>query len=461
MGKGEEKVTMSETLPWVGRPHFSRCIYHRMVDDRAAPPLLNFINKSRTTPLGLLFTPHVSQDPAKMTKKPKARSLESSPVKKCTHADHDHPTHTSLSRSGITDSTRPKTPLTKQRSAAATETDFRRQSHKTEFSEFTPEPLWSKYLETGPHAMELADNWIVDMSQLFLGHKFATGNYSRLYHGIYKDQEVAVKVIRQPEDAEDKAATLDRQFVQEVSCLSCLHHPNIVQFVAACRKRPVYCIVMEYVPGGSLRSFLEKNNPGSIPLKTVVMMALDVARGMTYLHSQGVVHRDLKSDNLVLTKELHVKLADFGVGCQESQCDLFNADLGTYRWMAPEMIKHKHYSKKVDVYSFGIVLSELVTGLVPFHDMTPVQAAFAVVNKNARPVLPDHCPVVLRRLMQHCWSANPEKRPDFNEIVNTLEQFEAHLNDNGMKFSTWHGPHEHASKFLRCFQGFSTESPYE
>ncbi len=143
----------------------------------------------------------------------------------------------------------------------------------------------------------------------------------------------------------------------------------------------MYCIVMEYLPGGSLRSFLEKNNPGSIPLKTVVMMALDVARGMTYLHSQGVVHRDLKSDNLVLTKELHVKLADFGVGCQESQCDLFNADLGTYRWMAPEMIKHKHYSKKVDVYSFGIVLSELVTGLVPFHDMTPVQAAFAVVNK--------------------------------------------------------------------------------
>lgn len=86
-----------------------------------------------------------------------------------------------------------------------------------------------QYLETGPHAMELADNWIVDMSQLFLGHKFATGNCSRLYHGIYKDQEVAVKVIRQPEDAEDKAATLDRQFVQEVSCLSCLHHPNIVQ----------------------------------------------------------------------------------------------------------------------------------------------------------------------------------------------------------------------------------------
>ncbi len=81
--------------------------------------------------------------------------------------------------------------------------------------------------------------------------------------------------------------------------------------------------------------------------------------------------------------------------------------------------------------------------------------------QNARPVLPDHCPVVLRRLMQHCWSANPEKRPNFNEIVNTLEQFEAHLNDNGMKFSTWHGPHEHASKFLRCFQGFSTESPYE
>lgn len=156
---------------------------------------------------------------------------------------------------------------------------------------------------------------------------------------------------------------------------------GVVQFVAASRVPNACCIIMEYAPHGSVRAFLHKSEPRSIPLKTIATMALDVARGMEYLHSQGVVHRDLKSENLVLTEDLHVKLTDFGVGCLESQCDLLKADTGTYRWMAPEMINHKHTSKKVDVYSFGIVLWELVTGLVPFEEMTPVQAAYAVVHK--------------------------------------------------------------------------------
>ena len=154
-----------------------------------------------------------------------------------------------------------------------------------------------------------------------------------------------------------------------------------LQFVAASWKPPVCCTIMEYVPSGSLRAFLHKSETGPIPMQTIVCMALDVARGMEYLHSQGVVHRDLKSENLVLTEDLHVKLTDFGVGCLETECDARIDDTGTYRWMAPEMISHKHYSKKVDVYSFGVVLWELVTGQLPFEDMTPVQVAYAVVHK--------------------------------------------------------------------------------
>jgi serine/threonine protein kinase len=130
-----------------------------------------------------------------------------------------------------------------------------------------------------------------------------------------------------------------------------------------------------------LRAYLHKSENGPIPTETIVCMALDVACGMEYLHSQGVVHRDLKSENLVLTEDLHVKLTDFGVGCLETECDARIDDTGTYRWMAPEMISHKHYSKKVDVYSFGVVLWELVTGQLPFEEMTPVQVAYAVVHK--------------------------------------------------------------------------------
>eukprot|EP00249_Psilotum_nudum_P010300 c22460_g1_i2 orf=491-1696(+) len=223
--------------------------------------------------------------------------------------------------------------------------------------------------------------YAVDLSELFLGYKFACGTYSRLYHGIYKDKAVAVKIMRQPDDNADVASRLDRQFKREVQILSCLHHPNIVEFVGACKNPPVCCIITEYLPKGSLRAFLHRHEPYSLSLSSVLDMALDIARGMEYLHSQGVIHRDLKSENLVLEDSLRVKITDFGVACYEADSPRMMQDSGTYRWMAPEMISNKPYSRKVDVYSFGIVLWELLTGQIPFEHLSSVQAAFAVVHK--------------------------------------------------------------------------------
>ena len=154
-----------------------------------------------------------------------------------------------------------------------------------------------------------------------------------------------------------------------------------MQFVAACKKNPVFCIITEYLAGGSLRKYLHQQEPHSLPLNIVLKFALDIAHGMQYLHSQGILHRDLKSENLLLGEDMHVKVADFGISCLESQCGSAKGFTGTYRWMAPEMIKEKHHTKKVDVYSFGIVLWELLTALTPFDNMTPEQAAFAVCHK--------------------------------------------------------------------------------
>lgn len=154
-----------------------------------------------------------------------------------------------------------------------------------------------------------------------------------------------------------------------------------MQLVAACKKPPVFCIITEYLSGGSLRAFLHKLEHKSVPLQKLLAIALDIARGMEYIHSQGVIHRDLKPENILFDEDFCVKIADFGIACEEAFCDVLAEDPGTYRWMAPEMIKHKPYGHKVDVYSFGLLLWEMVTGKIPYEDMTPVQAAFAVVDK--------------------------------------------------------------------------------
>lgn len=153
-------------------------------------------------------------------------------------------------------------------------------------------------------------------------------------------------------------------------------------------------------------------------------MALDIAQGMAYLQSQGIIHRDLKSDNVIIASDGTVKIVDFGVSRFGNETTEMTAETGTYRWMAPEMIEHKAYDYKVDVYSFGIVFWELVTGEIPFSGMTAVQAAFAVVNKNGRPPIPEHVPSVFESFIKSCWHSNPNHRPDFFSIIETLNKFE-------------------------------------
>ncbi|XP_023543417.1 serine/threonine-protein kinase HT1-like [Cucurbita pepo subsp. pepo] len=284
--------------------------------------------------------------------------------------------------------------------------------------------LESDNVETWETSKEDQEEWTADLSQLFIGNKFASGAHSRIYRGIYKQRAVAVKMVRIPNQNEETRAKLEQQFKSEVALLSRLFHPNIVQFIAASKKPPVYCIITEYMSQGTLRMYLNKKEPYSLSIETILRLALDISRGMEYLHSQGVIHRDLKSNNLLLNDEMRVKVADFGTSCLETQCRESKGNMGTYRWMAPEMIKEKPYTRKVDVYSFGIVLWELTTALLPFQGMTPVQAAFAVAEKNERPPLPASCQPALAHLIKRCWAANPSKRPDFSDIVVALEKYD-------------------------------------
>lgn len=307
-------------------------------------------------------------------------------------------------------------------------------SHGKDFfkSRAKKETHWARYFNSGGvrvAAVETEEKWRVDLSELYLGARFASGAHSRLYHGRYKNQPVAVKIIRTPDEEEDggMAARLEKQFARETTFLSYLSHRNVIKLAGACEKSPIFFIITEYLHGGSLRAFLRKLNHSPLPLDMLISIALDVARGMEYIHSQGVIHRDMKPENILFDHNFCVKIADFGVACEEAYCDELEDDAGTYRWMAPEMIKHRPYGRKVDVYSFGLLMWEMITGAIPYEDMSPVQAAFAVVNKNIRPVIPSDCSAALRILIEQCWSTFPEKRPEFREIVKFLEQFESDL----------------------------------
>ncbi|XP_057958880.1 serine/threonine-protein kinase STY13-like [Malania oleifera] len=271
------------------------------------------------------------------------------------------------------------------------------------------------------------DEWTIDLRKLSIGMAFAQGSFGKLYRGTYNGEDVAIKLLETPENSLEKALVMEQQFQQEVMMLATLKHPNIVRFIGACRKPMVWCIVTEYAKGGSVRQFLMKRQNRSVPLKLAVKQALDVARGMAYVHGLGFIHRDLKSDNLLISADKSIKIADFGVARIEVQTEGMTPETGTYRWMAPEMIQHRPYTQKVDVYSFGIVLWELMTGLLPFQNMTAVQAAFAVVNKGVRPIIPNDCLPVLTEIMTRCWDANPEVRPPFTEVVRMLENAETEI----------------------------------
>ncbi|KAL4564414.1 hypothetical protein LXL04_028478 [Taraxacum kok-saghyz] len=271
------------------------------------------------------------------------------------------------------------------------------------------------------------EKWTIELKKLNMGPAFAQGAFGKLYKGTYNGEDVAIKLLEKPEDNLDRANLMEQQFQQEVKMLARLKHPNIVRFIGGCYKPMVWCIVTEYAKGGSVRQFLNRRQNRAVPLKLAVKQAVDVAKGMEYVHGLGLIHRDLKSDNLLIANDRSIKIADFGVARIEVRTEGMTPEMGTYRWMAPEMIQHRSYTQKVDVYSFGIVLWELITGMLPYHNLTDVQAAFAVVNKGIRPPVPDDCLPVLNEIMTRCWDGDPNVRPPFTEVVKMLEKAEIEI----------------------------------
>ncbi|KAI3460482.1 hypothetical protein Pfo_017145 [Paulownia fortunei] len=309
------------------------------------------------------------------------------------------------------------------------------------------EGLWSGSLHSQSIAKKTIaaqtkyEDWEIDWRLLKIGDKIAAGSCGDLYHGLYLGQDVATKVLR----SEHLNDSLEVEFAQEVAILRQVQHGNVVRFIGACTKLPHLCIVtgtglsgcvnrhlLKYMPGGSLYDYLRKNHL-VLKLPQLLKFATDVCKGMEYLHHKNVIHRDLKTANLLMDTCNVVKVADFGVARFQNKGGVMTAETGTYRWMAPEVINHQPYDQKADVFSFAIVLWELVTAKVPYDTMTPLQAALGV-RQGLRPKLPEKAHPKLLDLMQRCWEALPSNRPSFSEIRVELEELLQEVQD------TWDAP---------------------
>ncbi|XP_059461374.1 serine/threonine-protein kinase STY46-like isoform X2 [Corylus avellana] len=258
--------------------------------------------------------------------------------------------------------------------------------------------------------------WEIDTSLLKYEKKIASVSFCDLYKGTFCNQDVAIKVLR----AEHLNKNMQREFAQEANIMRNIRHKNVIQFIGACTSPPGLCLVTEYMSGGSMYDFLHKQKSVLTP-PSLIRAAIDVSEGMNYLHQNNIIHRDLKAANLLIDGNGVVKVADFGVARMQAQSGGMTAETGTYRWMAPELIEHKAYDHKVDVFSFGVLLWELLTRKLPYEHLTPLQAAVGVVQKGLRPTIPANTHPKLVELLERCWQQDPSLRPEFSEIIEILE----------------------------------------
>lgn len=267
--------------------------------------------------------------------------------------------------------------------------------------------------------------WEIDLYNVKFLKRIGQGSAGTTYLGEWEGSRIAVKVAAINEMGLAGWRT-------EAKALQKLHHPNIIRLLGAVyHPDPVtFCLVLEYCNGGDLSNAMRRPTPKSFFFQT----ARGIAKGLAYLHSRGIIHRDVKPSNILIDGDIssgkyEVKLTDFGVSTESSRSKDRTAETGTYRWMAPEVIRHEQYGQPADVYSFAVVMWQLITREIPFEDKSTFDAAATVAMEHGRPPFPANTPLPIRTLIESCWVDNAEERPSFNEIVGALDKLSKELTD--------------------------------
>lgn len=262
------------------------------------------------------------------------------------------------------------------------------------------------------------DQWEISKSSLRLIRKIGHGQFGEVYEGVWNNTTpVAVKTL--------KPGTMDpKDFLAEAQIMKKLRHPKLIQLYAVCTQdEPIY-IITELMRHGSLLEYLQGRGR-IMKLPQLIDFCAQIASGMAYLESQNYIHRDLAARNILVGECSVVKIADFGLA-RVIKDDEYEARIGArfpIKWTAPEAANYNRFTIKSDVWSFGILMTEIVTyGRVPYPGMTNAEVLHQVEHGYRMPC-PPGCPQALYDIMLECWAKEEMERPTFETLQWKLEEF--------------------------------------